>query len=91
MKTKLLKKVRRKYRIKTNELGQYIIQTRSIFGWWCSLSEWYEAIVEYRYKYSNSHEFLRCVFHYRYKRYTRKYKVHQQKQNSWSVVWYKPE
>jgi hypothetical protein len=88
MKVKLLKKVRRNYRIVTNELGNSKVQERWLLGW-CDLEDehgWllymHSVITKKR---LSLHGSILVVLHNRYDRYHRKTKIERVKQNKWTV------
>jgi hypothetical protein len=91
MKVKLLKKVRRKYRVVVNELGIEKVQENSIiFGWddlyYVLNVDWEIAL---RQALTNrkltSNEKLLVLLHSKYNRYHRKTKVAKMKSSNWKV------
>ena len=87
MKTKLLKKVRRKYRIIRNGLGEEFLQEKNLFEW-DSVNVYTRTIVENLYSYSDIMGEFRAILDYRYSRYTRKSKIKKQKRKQLTKVWY---
>ena len=90
MKVKLLKKVRKNFRIIENGLGDQTLQERQFVPNWANWSSnaWEAHYVNQLYEWSTCLELLKCVLNYRYFKYTRKYQVEKLKKGQFETVWY---
>lgn len=88
MKVKLLKKVRKNFRIVENGLGKQYLQERKLFDWnnYCWSTEYH--FIEILYKYTDALGQLRAILDYRYSKYSRKEKIKKQKEKQLTKVWY---
>jgi hypothetical protein len=91
MKVKLLKKVRKNFRIIENALGDQMLQERDfIFKWVNYTNQSFEIhFIDKLYEYNDCFGLLRSVLHYRYSKYTRKNKIIKQKEKQTKILWYK--
>jgi hypothetical protein len=91
MKTKLLRKVRRNFRIVQNEFGNKKVQERWLF-WWEDLSVWDIHLIERDHHpaiFNNPILVLRVLLEIRYENFSRKHKIINKKENTWTKIWYK--
>lgn len=87
MKTKLLKKVRKKYRILRNDLGTEKIQEKHWLFGFEDLNAWIDFMIWHRN--DNVHDAFIDLLRMNYSKYSRKSKIRKQKQNNWKVIWWK--
>ena len=87
MKTKLLKKVRKKYRIIKNDNNEFFIQGKVLF-WWESISIWDLYMIEKLYHYSDIMGKFRSLLRYKYDKYTRTNRILMENKKKTSVFWY---
>lgn len=89
MKTKLLKRVRRKFRIVVDANGCEYIQERDITGWYKYGNDWEIHFINRLYTYSTNLELLTAIFNYRYSKYKRKNRIHEINKKKLTKIWYK--
>ena len=95
MKTKLLRRLRKNYRIVENGLGEQKIQIRDIFNYWRGLVLT-ERLTLLRYRKKDPscneeyriHDDLLILFHYAYGNYTLKHRVETYKKKQQKVIWH---
>ena len=90
MKAKLLKKVRRRFRLIENCVGETKPQWKSWIGIWEDLSP-FEACTIYMDVNLDSlthNEEILLVLRYYYGKYRRKTKIRKQKENTCNKIWY---
>lgn len=85
MKTKLLRRVRKNFRIIQNGLGKEIIQEKLLF-WWTPLD--YVENTNVWLNSSKAIDTLRYLIHSRYETYSKKYKERKLKKKNWIKTWY---
>ena len=94
MKTKLLKKIRREYRIVQNELDEVWIEKRmwSHIPLYVNMMDGWEGRILTLYENCKSYDDIMRVFkkhiHDMFSKYSRKEKINKIKKNNVSVVWY---
>jgi hypothetical protein len=89
MKTKLLKKVRRKFRIVRDGNGFEFIQERDIFGWSKYSGGFEICFIEKLYTYKSNYELLLAIFDYRYSNYKLKNRIEEFNKKKLTKIWYK--
>jgi hypothetical protein len=89
MKTKLLKKLRKNFRIVENGLGCQKVQERDFGTGWFDVTNGYEIhLIDQIYEYNDALGLLKAIFDYRYSKYTRKERIRRQKQKQLKTIWY---
>lgn len=87
MKTKLLKKVRNKYRILRNDLGTEKIQEKHWLLGFENLNDWIDFMIWHGN--DNVNNAFYSLLYLDYSNYKGKIKIRKQKQNNWKVIWWK--
>ena len=87
MKAKLLKKVRRKYRIVKNGLGIEFIQEKDLFGWGYP-PLYIMAMVEKLYDYSDTFGEFRALLDYKYSKHKRINQINKKKEKQLTKIWH---
>ena len=92
MKTKLLKRVRKNYRIVENGLGEQSIHIRNWIGIWEKPCPWEYFLVNYKLSKKSDaytvYDTLVYLLRLRYSYYTRRSKIKAQKKSEVKVIWY---
>jgi len=91
MKTRLLRKVRRNYRIVINDYGKTKAQVRSLFLWTDLYDRHKHTFTMYEHAISKPLkpiEQIELIIGKRYSRYKRKNKIGKIKSNNWTKTWH---
>lgn len=88
MKAKLLKKVRKKFRIVEDGLGEQHLQRKGLFGWEFYRKTYEFYLIDPLFGYNDEMGLLRAILYYRYSKYLRKKKVEKQKSKQLTKIWH---
>jgi hypothetical protein len=86
MKTKLLKKVRRRYRIRENRLGKQWIEYKKFGLIWDKLPPWDQFIIDRLCEGKTIEAKLKFFLHSEYLEYSMKYKIIKRKENQVKTI-----
>jgi len=75
MKTKLLRKVRKNYRIRENGLGERWVEVRHWLYGFDTIDSYYCAIINFTYNNPPENEFILILVREKYEKYSREYKI----------------